>query len=214
VLFLRKFLRHGTRVASVTPSSRFMARQLAREVDPTRVQTIIELGAGTGAVTREIVRRSNARSRVIAFEFDADFASFLQRDVGGRVEVVAGDVGALDHHLDTRGVNAIDVVVSGLPTPSLPAGVLDGMMSALHTRASSASYSQLTEFLLPVYRGLYRRLFEQVRYVPVPLNFPPGGAYHCRGPKRPASTRVASSDQAAEQAAEQIAEQAAKHFRA
>ena len=44
-LFLRKFLRHGRRVASLAPSSRSLARVACRGVDPTRAQNIVELGA-------------------------------------------------------------------------------------------------------------------------------------------------------------------------
>jgi phosphatidylethanolamine/phosphatidyl-N-methylethanolamine N-methyltransferase len=34
-----------------------------------------------------------------------------------------------------------------------------------------------------VYRRLYRRYFEEVRFQLVPLNFPPAGVYICRGYK-------------------------------
>jgi phospholipid N-methyltransferase len=53
------------------------------------------------------------------------------------------------------------------------------VFEGLLRRAPDAWMSQLT--VMPwVYRAMYRRLFEQVRFDLVPLNIPPGGVYHCR----------------------------------
>lgn len=81
LLFLRKFLRHGTRVASFAPSSRFLARAMCRHVSRDMPQTIVELGAGTGAVTKVAAEMMHAESRLIAVELDADFAAILRREV-------------------------------------------------------------------------------------------------------------------------------------
>jgi hypothetical protein len=51
LLFLRKFLLEGRRVASVAPSSRSLARAATRCIDRSRPQVIVDLGAGTGPVT-------------------------------------------------------------------------------------------------------------------------------------------------------------------
>src|SRR5262245_2147762 len=40
MLFLHKFIRYGTRIASVAPSSPRLASELCRQIDPDRPQTI------------------------------------------------------------------------------------------------------------------------------------------------------------------------------
>lgn len=180
VLFVKKFLRHGTRVASVAPSSRRMAAELSRYIDPTRPQVVVELGAGTGAVTRRIVERKHPDSRVIAVELDPDFAARLRAAVPAGAEVLVADVTDMAGHMARLGISRVDVVVSGLPTPSLPAPVVEGVMGFVRRYAADAWFSQLTEFPWAVYGKFYRQHFGHVEYRRVPVNIPPGGAYHCR----------------------------------
>jgi phospholipid N-methyltransferase len=180
MIFLRKFLKHGTRVASVAPSSPSMARELCRFVDPQKPQRILELGAGTGAVTREIVRRMHPQSRLVAVEIDNDFALQLHQYVNGRnAHVLVADVSKLDDDLRRLGIEQFDLVISGLPMPSLPKRTVLSVKRLVEDRACDARFSQLTEFPMPVYKRFYERLFDCVVYRRVPVNIPPGGVYHC-----------------------------------
>ncbi|MDN3517705.1 hypothetical protein QWY84_08800 [Aquisalimonas lutea] len=176
-LFLRRFLARGRRIASVTPSSRSMARALAAGVDPLRPQTIVELGAGTGAVSGVVVERMHPRSRLLAVEADPELWGVLRHRVP---EAVQGDVADLPALLDAHGVGDVDLVVSGLPVPSLPYAINVRMFEWLARLPGDVGFSQLT--VMPwVYARLYRRLFRNVDFRPVPCNLPPGGVYHCRG---------------------------------
>jgi phospholipid N-methyltransferase len=178
-LFFRKFLRHGTRVASVAPSSRSLARAMCAHVDADRPQTILELGAGTGPVTEEVARQMHPDSRLLAVEIDRDFADMLQRRCP-RAEVICCDARDLADELAARDVDTIDLVLSGLPTPSLPRAVNEPVLACVERWAPDAIFSQLT--VMPwVYQRMYRRLFHDVRFTLVPANLPPGGVYHCRG---------------------------------
>jgi hypothetical protein len=73
LLFLGKFLRHGTKIASVWPSSKMLARATIKEVDWEKAKVIVELGAGTGAITEEIIARLKPHTKFLAIERDADF---------------------------------------------------------------------------------------------------------------------------------------------
>ncbi len=177
--FLLQFLKDFKQVASIAPSSRWLAAATCRHVSPDRPQTILELGAGTGAVTHVACRKMHPASRLIAVEIDPHFARHLATRCP-RAEVTCGDVRNLDCELNRLGVGSIDLVLNGLPTPSLPPAVNQAVFETLARRAASAWISQLT--VMPwVYKPMYHRLFEEVRFDLVPLNIPPGGVYHCRG---------------------------------
>src|SRR5262245_9779830 len=118
-LFLRKFLRHGTRIASIAPSSRALALALCQYIDPTHPQTILELGAGTGAVTTVALERMHPHSTLIAIEMDSDFAQILA-DRCPRAYTIRADASTASIRLQALGIDQVDVVISGLPTPSLP----------------------------------------------------------------------------------------------
>ena len=175
--FLRALLRRGTTIASATPSSRWMCRELCRWVDPKRPQRILELGAGTGVVTRTILHRMHSGSALVAVELLDDFAPFLQRG-SDRATILFGCVTQLRERLEAAG--PFDLVISGLPFPSLPESARRAVLSIVAAATPGATFSQLTELPM-LYRGLYRRYFRTVRFRFVGLNVPPGGVYHCTG---------------------------------
>lgn len=181
MIFLKKFLKHGTRVASIAPSSPQMARELCRYVDPSSPQVILELGAGTGAVTKQIVRQMHPQSRLIAVEIDPDFAKRLRASITSRnVEVLVEDVTHLHDTLAALDVTQVDLIISGLPMPSLPINTVAAVRKLMRTYGAAGWYSQLTEFPWGMYQKFYERLFGHVEYRVVPVNIPPGGTYHCR----------------------------------
>ncbi|MDA8377945.1 MAG: methyltransferase domain-containing protein [Planctomycetia bacterium] len=184
LLFLQKFFRHGTRIAAVWPSSRFMARASIQHARFSSARCIVELGAGTGPITTEIVKRLNSRTKFFALERDNDFFSVLQKRFvqGPNVRIIQGDVGHLetilqDHGIEPRGV---DCFVSGLGTPSLPEAVRRGMFAAVRKYLHpDGFFSNITE--VPwYYLNFYKSIFKNVSFQFVGLNMPPGGVYHCR----------------------------------
>ncbi|NJN97149.1 MAG: ribose ABC transporter permease [Anaerolineales bacterium] len=177
-LFLQKFLRHGTRVASVAPSSRALASALCYHIDPARPQTILELGAGTGAVTTVALERMHRHSTLIALEMDPDFVQIVSNRCPGAY-VIQANAATAYQYLQALGVDRVDVIISGLPTPSLPREVNQQIFTCIQEVATAGIFSQLT--VMPwVYLRLYRRLFHQVSFTPVWWNIPSGGVYHCR----------------------------------
>src|SRR5436190_16284789 len=76
-LFFSKFCRQGTRVGSVVPSSSQFARRMLMGIDWTQSRCVVELGAGTGAVTAEMLRQANGACRCVIIERDADFCRRL-----------------------------------------------------------------------------------------------------------------------------------------
>lgn len=187
-LFFAKFLRHGTKIASLAPSSRWLADATIRGIDWSARPTLVELGAGTGPITRAIVDRiAGSGGRLIAIERDSDFANRLRERFASAegVEIVEGDCRDLRGMLADRGIERVDHVVSGLPVPSFPRELRDDLFRVVSAILDpSGTYRQITE-LAWVYQGLYRRYFDEVRFVFEPRNFPPAGAYHCRGPLSP-----------------------------
>jgi phospholipid N-methyltransferase len=181
-LFLGKFLRHGTTIASVAPSSRFLSRTTLRNIDWERATAVIELGAGTGPITRVIAERAKPDCRVVVVEQDRDFADLLRERFGrlANFDIVEGSVQDLGSILANRGINAVDHVVSGLPVPSFPRALRNDLFRAVGAvLRPEGSYNQITE--IPwVYWRFYRRFFRDVQFAFELRNLPPAGAYFCK----------------------------------
>jgi phosphatidylethanolamine/phosphatidyl-N-methylethanolamine N-methyltransferase len=184
-LFFGKFLRHGTKIASLAPSSRWLSRTTVCNVDWDRARVIVELGAGTGPITRVLAEKVHPECRVVVVERDSDFARLLRERFEHlqNFEVVEADSRELARMLAERGVTTADYIISGLPVPSMPKDIQRDLFRVVRAvLAPGGSFNQITE--LPwVYWGLYRRFFDDVQFAFEPRNFPPAGAYICRGVK-------------------------------
>ena len=179
-LMFRKFVKHGTSIASFTPSSRFLARMICKGIDYDKAQCIVELGAGTGPVTTELFRRARPGTRLVIVELDPDFCKRLRAKFPD-ADIVEGDAGRMDELLKERGIESVDHVISGLPLPSFPAPLRDSILaSAARTLGPDGTFRQLTNMPY-VYWKLYKKYFKEVRFKLVPLNLPPAGVYVCRG---------------------------------
>jgi phospholipid N-methyltransferase len=130
-------------------------------------------------VTTVALERLHPRSTLLAVEMDSDFARILRRRCP-EAYVIEADAATTCQRLQVLGIERVDVIISGLPIPSLPARVNQQIFACVQQVADASYFSQLT--VMPwVYQGFYRRLFHEVTFVPVWWNIPCGGVYHCRG---------------------------------
>jgi len=187
-LFLGKFLTQlprGNPIASIAPSSRWLSRTTVRNIAWDRVETLIELGAGTGPITRVLAERARPQCRAVVVERDHDFARLLRDRFGSlrNFEIVEGDARDLAALLADRGITQVDHVISGLPVPSFPRELRHALFRQVRTvLRPEGTFNQITEFAW-VYWPLYRKYFDHVQFAFEPRNLPPSGAYFCRGPK-------------------------------
>jgi phospholipid N-methyltransferase len=182
-LMVKAFLKQGKRIASVAPSSRFMARKILDGIDWATTRTIVELGAGTGPITAAMVKVARPETKLIVIELDPTLCGRLRdrfRDTPN-VDVVLGDATKFGDLLAERGIPKVDHVLSGLPLPSFPGAARDAILeTSARTISDGGTFRQLTVMPM-IYYKLYRRYFEDVRFRFVPFNLPPGGVYVCRG---------------------------------
>lgn len=182
-LFLKKFLQKGKGISAATPSSRFLSEAVCAPVDFSKPSTIVEVGAGTGAITEVILEKLRSHHRFVMLEFDSEFCDILRQRFPS-VDLIEGDVGDIEGSLASRGITKVDYVLSGLPTPNLPPKSLGKMMRWLRRSLTpDGLFSQIT--VIPLYyKPFYKQLFADVQYEMVWLNAPPGGVYYCRSPRR------------------------------
>jgi phospholipid N-methyltransferase len=179
-----RFLKHGTTIAAFAPSSKFLARATVRGIDFDTARCIVELGAGTGPITAELIRRVKPHTKLIVVELMPEFCDRLRAKFPA-ADIVEGDAAHLDKLLADRGITEVDHVLSGLPLPSFPADLRDSILaSSAKCLGPGGTFRQLTN--MPwVYWKMYRGYFDDVRFRVVPLNLPPGGVYVCSGFKEP-----------------------------
>ena len=179
-LVLRKFITNAKTVATVAPSSRYLSRATLLGIDWGKTRAVVELGAGTGPITAELVKAAPPHVRVVVNEFLPDFCSALRQKFPG-LDVAEGDAKRLADMLADRGVSQVDYVLSGLPLTHFAPADRDAVIDQCgHLLGPAGEFRQLTTAPW-LYRGLYRRYFREVSFRLVLRNLPPGGVYYCRG---------------------------------
>ncbi|CAN5595284.1 rRNA adenine N-6-methyltransferase family protein [soil metagenome] len=135
--FVRGWLRDPVGVGLPFPSSGATARRLARAAFDSAIPgegTVLELGAGTGAVTEALIEHRCPTDRIVAVERDVELCRALERRFPG-LQVLQGDALELGTVLRNAGLSSVRVVVSGLP------------MRAISSDAAGRCYSRAFEVM-------------------------------------------------------------------
>jgi phosphatidylethanolamine/phosphatidyl-N-methylethanolamine N-methyltransferase len=112
--FLRRAITDQAAIGAIAPTLPVLARRLAGLVPPTPGLRVLELGAGTGAVSAAIGPRLGPDAQHIAVERDPQLLAALEYRAPWALRV-AGDAVELSTLLESVGVNEVDVVISALP---------------------------------------------------------------------------------------------------
>ncbi len=146
--FTRRFIMRSRQIGALVPSSQAVARVISAALQPlTAGHIIVELGAGTGVFTRQLLR-DYPHHPVIAIELDADLAARLRRNCP-TAHVVVGDASQLLAHLTALGFARENVggIVSAIPFVSLPDAIRQSIFQAIaETLPSGRPYAQITYF--------------------------------------------------------------------
>ncbi len=118
-LFLSRWMKAPQFIGSLAPSSRALGRAMAREVDPGAHGAVVELGGGTGSITRALLEHGVAPGQLVVVERDWTLAALLRTCFPG-VKVLRGDAAELVALLRPLAIGAVATVVSSLPLLSLP----------------------------------------------------------------------------------------------
>ena len=79
LLFFKRWLRHPLQVGSVFPSSRHLAQRMCRHVILQSGDFVVELGGGTGGLTRVLLENLPA-SQLIVVEKDPILCAYLEEN--------------------------------------------------------------------------------------------------------------------------------------
>jgi phosphatidylethanolamine/phosphatidyl-N-methylethanolamine N-methyltransferase len=142
--FLRALVTRPKSVGAIAPSSRALAKAIARVIDPSRGGPVLELGPGTGVLTQGLLDRGIAPARLTLVEYDSDLASRLTRRFQG-VDVITGDAFDLVRTLGPKAQQSFSAVVSGLPLLNFPLArrrrFMDGIIPLLAPGAPLIQFS-------------------------------------------------------------------------
>lgn len=111
-LFFSQWIKHPARLGTVAPISEKLANLAASFIEPH--ERVLEIGAGTGRLTRSLLKRNINIDNFYALELDPNLCSFLKKSLPF-VNVIEGNAFYLDKIIPSQLVGELDVVVSAIP---------------------------------------------------------------------------------------------------
>ncbi len=124
-LFLKQALSNPASVGAVAPSGKALGRLMARGLGPDSGQ-VVEIGPGTGSLTRAIVAAGVPQENLTLVELNEAFCHTLARRYP-RVRIIHGGAQEMGAH----GIRDAAAVISGLPMLNFPAELQHDILSAV-----------------------------------------------------------------------------------
>lgn len=131
--FLKGWIDRPKAVGSIVPTSSITSRRMASIIDTTSGLPVLEVGPGTGVITKAILARGVKPEDLYSVEFSADFVRHL-RGLYPKVNVIEGDAFNLDATLGDRRDMIFDSVVSAVPLLNFPVDLRIAYLQGLLAR--------------------------------------------------------------------------------
>jgi len=126
-LFLHQAISNPSTVGAVIPSSRALGRLMAHQIDPIN-GPVVEIGSGTGAITRQILAAGISPQNLTLFDLSESFCKRLKQQ---HPDVSVHNRMAQD--MASLGITGLGAVVSGLPLLNMPLDVQMNIAKSVFT---------------------------------------------------------------------------------
>ena len=179
--FLKALIVEPRLTGAVAPSGRALARAMAAAAGPPPHGLIVELGPGTGPVTRSLIETGVARERLALIEYDPGFCRLLRERFASAM-IIQGDAYDLPRTLAELAGQPIGAVVSSLPLLNQPPERREKLIGdAFALMGPSGLFVQFTYGLQsPIPPEVCANRYATVRSRPILLNLPPARVWTYR----------------------------------
>lgn len=174
-LFLRRWAANPLRMGSVVPSSPALCGHVVRLGWPAPGGVVLELGAGTGVISRAFLKAGLPPERLLTVEIDPALAGTLRDTLPG-VTVLEGDARALPDLLPRHVQGRVASVVCGIPLVLLPAARQKQFLDAMAAVAPGRGFLHYSYCVTSPLPARTHRLVAR-REAWTPLNLPPASVW-------------------------------------
>ncbi len=130
-IFLKEFIQTPTSVGSVCPSGKGLVNALIQALPPDSNGLIIDLGAGSGSVSQQLVKSGITQERILAVERSPGFSATF-RNQCPQVPLIIGDARNLENIISRHDSAArVCAIISSLPLRVLPKTVVGEIMAEM-----------------------------------------------------------------------------------
>lgn len=125
--FIKAFLKNPAKVGAIAPSSPELAAEMLQGIEPDDDNIVLELGVGTGAITKYLQEIIPSRRAYLGIELDDNLVRSLKTKFDDLNIVCGSAADAYQIHKDS-GLGKVRYVVCCLPFVSLPKEVSESVL--------------------------------------------------------------------------------------
>ena len=174
-MFFRRWLANPLQMGSVVPSSAALCQRIVKHTTRAADEAVLELGAGTGVVSRALLAGGVPPERLIVVEIVPEMADHLRSVLPG-VQVLEGDARDLPTLLPHHWHGRIGSVVCGIPLVLLPLAEQRRFIAAIEEVAPGRGFLQYSYCVTSPLPWRKHALTAR-REAWTPLNFPPASVW-------------------------------------
>jgi phosphatidylethanolamine/phosphatidyl-N-methylethanolamine N-methyltransferase len=173
--FFRHWLTNPLAMGSVVPSSAALCRRLVAQTRCAEDEVVVELGAGTGVVSRALLESGLPPQRLFVVELMPALANHLRRVLPG-ANVIEGDACRLPELIPPQWHGRIGTVICGIPLLLLSLADQRRCIEAIEAVAPGRGFLHFSYCVVPPIPRRKLALASR-REAWTPLNFPPASVW-------------------------------------
>lgn len=128
--FLQAFLKNPLKVGAIAPSSPELAAEMLQGIHPDDHNIVLELGVGTGAITKFLRDAIPSKASYLGLELDEDLVRALNKNFPDMNIICGNAADAYAIHGDS-GLGKVRYVVCCLPFVSLPKEISENVLTEI-----------------------------------------------------------------------------------
>ncbi len=169
-----RYIRKIKTTGALSESSIFVIRVITNNIRSDVPQIIVEVGAGTGNVTTQILKKMHPDSVLYCFEIDKDFIKDLEKIDDKRFHLIQKSALDISNYISK---NSADVVISTLPLTLFSAEPRKHFLNdCLAILKPGGIFRQ---FLYSFKKRYFMNVFDNINMRVAVMNFPPAVIYSC-----------------------------------
>jgi phosphatidylethanolamine/phosphatidyl-N-methylethanolamine N-methyltransferase len=182
-------------VGAIAPSSRYLTQAMLRPLPLENARLAVELGPGTGVMTRALLDLLPQDATLLAFEINSRFVQHMRSTIRDpRLVLIQAPAEALEEELNRRGYRHVDAILSSLAMGLMSDQQRHALLSEISIRLKKTGTFTQYQYLHGLqFRerqlskfdmfGLLGRYFRSVQRKITWRNLPPAFVFTCRGAK-------------------------------
>lgn len=180
--FIKEFIKSPKYIGAVSPSSKFLANKMIKNIDFENCSCIVEYGAGTGVFTKEVILRKKESTIFLVFEKNKKFADILKNKylLEKNVKIINDGVENIYKYLNEYEITKVNYIISGLPFTSLPKALSENILEQTKNILAESKGTFITFQYSLAKIKLFNQYFKSIENDKEYLNIPPAYVLVCK----------------------------------